>query len=194
MTWNDVGKFIGDSAPKLAGLLTNPVGTVVSMGTDLISRALGADDPDTAMEVLKKDPQALVKVREIEADLEKVKIQAESVEIDRAAQIIQTEGSSEDEYVRRTRPKIIRMSFYLSATLSVGGLIAMIVLGLTNEIEAGLFKILVSSWKELCIYYGGLTTAGFLGYVRYRSVHDKRLAQGMEPQGLIQQIAGVMKR
>lgn len=64
MTWQDVGNFLGKSAPVIGSLL-GPAGIAVG---GLISAALGtANTPDAVMTELQNNPDAIVKVQQIEA-------------------------------------------------------------------------------------------------------------------------------
>lgn len=68
MNWNDVKSLVVEAAPVLGGLLGGPAGGVA--GT-LISKALGVPNtPDAIITELKNNPDALVKVKQIEAEKE----------------------------------------------------------------------------------------------------------------------------
>jgi hypothetical protein len=63
-TWSDVTSFIGAAAPVVGGLLGGPAGAAVG---SLISKTLGVEEkPDAVIDALKNNPDALVKIKELE--------------------------------------------------------------------------------------------------------------------------------
>lgn len=66
ISWEKVGRTIADAAPALGGVLGGPAGAAAG---SLIAATLGtSSDPDAVMEKLRTDPEALLKIRQIEAD------------------------------------------------------------------------------------------------------------------------------
>jgi hypothetical protein len=66
MNWQDVGNFVAAAAPTLGGFLMGPAGEKVG---ELVSSILGVQNsPDKVLEALKNSPDALVKIKEIEAN------------------------------------------------------------------------------------------------------------------------------
>lgn len=66
MKWSDIASAVGKSAPILGTLLGGPAGGAVGA---LIASALGtASDPDAVSAALTTNPDAVVKLREIEAN------------------------------------------------------------------------------------------------------------------------------
>ncbi|AZU99657.1 hypothetical protein SBP1_gp065 [Vibrio virus vB_VspP_SBP1] len=64
MDWKDLGKTVASAAPVLGGLLGGPVGTAA--GT-LIASVFGANpNPEDVAAAIKNDPDALVRLKEIE--------------------------------------------------------------------------------------------------------------------------------
>ena len=74
MSWQDVGKTIASYAPVLSGVLAAtgvgaPAAAAVSAAGALISSALGVpNDPQAVNQALITDPNAQVKIQQIEAD------------------------------------------------------------------------------------------------------------------------------
>ena len=195
MTWKNVGDFLIGSAPKIAGLITNPVGEGISLITDALSGKLGVgNNPDEVMKELKSNPEALVKVKQMEFDLEALKIKQSMNETDKASANIKTEAASADVFVRRTRPKLLRDTFYLLAVMMVTGFLSMVVMAVVKVPDATI-SIIMGFWTEAIKYLSGIFTAGFLGYARYRSVYDKRLQAGKDPSpGLVEGLVKLIKR
>lgn len=74
MSWKDIGKAVAEYAPLLGGVIGGPAGAGIG---GLVASALGVkDDPESIMKAVKSDPQAAVKLRELELshkhDLEKM--------------------------------------------------------------------------------------------------------------------------
>lgn len=65
-TWEKVGRAIADAAPALGGLIGGPAGGAVGA---LIASTLGtSNDPDAILAKIKADPEALLKIKQLEAD------------------------------------------------------------------------------------------------------------------------------
>lgn len=66
MNWKDLGQTIADSAPLLGTLLGGPPGAAVG---SLVAGAFGTKaSPDELAEAIKRDPEAALKLRQIELD------------------------------------------------------------------------------------------------------------------------------
>lgn len=66
MNWEEVGKAVARSAPALGGVLGGPGGAAIG---SVIASVFGVEgSPDAVAEAIKIDPQAAVKLREIERD------------------------------------------------------------------------------------------------------------------------------
>lgn len=64
MNWSDVGKFVGGAAPIVGTLLGGPAGAAVGA---LVASALGtANDPESVNAELAGNPDALVKLQELQ--------------------------------------------------------------------------------------------------------------------------------
>ena len=85
--WDKVLELIGDAAPVVGTMLGGPAGTAVG---GLVAKALGVENTPEAIEgALKNNPEALVKVKEIEASRELAQLENQyknKVEDNRAAE------------------------------------------------------------------------------------------------------------
>lgn len=67
MDWKDVGKAVSKAAPILGGIVGGPIGAAAGGAASLIASCFGVgEDPAAIMTAIKADPNALVKIREIE--------------------------------------------------------------------------------------------------------------------------------
>lgn len=119
--WDEIKDIVGSAAPLVGSLLGGPLGG--SVGT-LIADKLGVkDDASEILNKLKTDPESLVKIKQMESDerqqlrqlkFEEAKLKSEERkhEHQTTQETIQTGDTAEDKYVRRTRPKMARLSFY----------------------------------------------------------------------------------
>lgn len=78
--WKEVAAIVAKSAPMLGGLLAGPPGAAVGAVGAMIASALGVgNSPDEVSQALTMNPDALVKIKEIEAtrqvELQKLTVQ-----------------------------------------------------------------------------------------------------------------------
>jgi hypothetical protein len=106
INWNSVKASVAKVAPLLGTALGGPSGAAV--GT-LVASALGVEDkPDAVARALETDPQAAVKLRELElthkAAMERMLLEAETTRLAEVNHTIRMETQACDPYVRRWRP------------------------------------------------------------------------------------------
>jgi len=98
MNWRDVAETVAKAAPALGGVLAGPAGA--GAGT-LIARALGVDDnPQSVQAAMQADPQAAIKLREIEASLTQALIQ-------QRGSVVTAEANGESWLQRNWRPLVM---------------------------------------------------------------------------------------
>ena len=200
MDWQDLGKQIAKiGAPLLGGAVGGPAGAV--LGT-IISSALGGgnpDDPDDLARMIAADPEAALKLRQAELDnkvhLEEIAFQRYKAGLDterdlRAGdvevQVAETE--SEDEYVRRTRPLLLRRMFWLLCGLAVmqHPVIQAIIIKL---LKVDFSKVSGDLGDQALAYVAYLFGVSFVGYAAVRSVFDK---QGLShPGGVVGKVVNL---
>lgn len=75
--WDSVKSILGKSAPVLGAALSGPAGAAVGL---MISNVLGVSTEEEVLEKLKNDPEALLKLKELEithrTELEKINLSA----------------------------------------------------------------------------------------------------------------------
>lgn len=151
MNWNAVKDVVGNAAPIVGSLLGGPAGAAVG---GLISKALGVEEkPEAVIQALQGNPDAIVKVKELElskelaeiqanlqskqidADVTKTDIQATASQSGAVNTTMQEEAKSEHWPTYSWRP-FIGFVFGITLLLEViivGGLVVMAVL--TNHYE-----------------------------------------------------------
>jgi len=98
MDWGDIRDVVAKAAPALGTALAGPTGTAVG---SLLADALGVEkSPEAVAAALHGDPQAAVKLRQIEADLDKARLQSRS-------SIITAEANGESWLQRNWRPMLM---------------------------------------------------------------------------------------
>ncbi|WP_258292100.1 hypothetical protein, partial [Escherichia marmotae] len=66
MEWKDIAGIVGKAAPIVGGLIGGPAGAAVG---GLVASALGTEaTPDAISRALETDPQAAVKLKELEVN------------------------------------------------------------------------------------------------------------------------------
>ncbi len=165
MKWKDIGKMIGKAAPLLGSLLGGPAGGAV--GT-LVAAALGVEDTEEAVvNALKADPDALVKLKELEM---KHKEELEKMQIDKMKIDLQTtEAYLADTQNARSREKALVQSigrpdyhlYALAWSIIIGfiGLIVLLSFHVLPEDSNGvifmLFGALAAAFGQVIQYFFG---------------------------------------
>ena len=132
MEWKDIASAVGRMAPIAGGLLASATGGVSTIVGGLVSAALGvANTPDAVSVALQTDPQAAVKLVQIDADkrvnLAGLAVQQRIAELQAASQgvsdankTMQVEAASEHWPTYSWRPALgFSMSYNLISASTV---------------------------------------------------------------------------
>jgi len=93
--WDSIKDTVGSVAPIAGSLLGGPAGSAVG---SMVASALGVSNtPDAVAAAIKSDPQAAIKIRQIEAQLEQTRLEVRG-------QAIQAEATGESWLQRNWRP------------------------------------------------------------------------------------------
>lgn len=127
MQWKEVGSWIKDNAGTgaalVGSLLTGNVPGAIAAGVSLVSGATGTDNPVKALESLQTNPETLLKLKELAfkeedsirqhiAEMKRLELEDEQKAHEQQQETIRTGDSSNDEYVRHTRPLMARRSYW----------------------------------------------------------------------------------
>lgn len=102
MKWADVGHAIEGSLPALGGILGGPAGAAAGV---LVSKALGVDQTPEAV-TAALNPDALVKLEQVQADLTKAQIQADSAASTGQLTVNAAEAGNASIFVAGWRPAV----------------------------------------------------------------------------------------
>ena len=93
--WDSIKDTVGSVAPIAGSLIGGPAGPAIG---SMIAAALGVSStPDAVAAAIKSDPQAAIKIRQIEAQLEQTRLEVRG-------QAIQAEATGESWLQRNWRP------------------------------------------------------------------------------------------
>lgn len=119
MNWESVGGWIkenaGTGAALVGSLLTGNVPGAVAAGVSLVSGATGTDDPEKALDELKGNPDAMLKLKELYyqneanvrahiAEMKRLELEDAQAQHQTTQQTIQNSDNSQYAFVRNTRP------------------------------------------------------------------------------------------
>lgn len=120
--WSELGDTVAKAAPLLGGAIGGPGGAALGK---MVASVFGvdADDPEAIQTAINNDPEATIKLREIETrhrqkleelalERHRADLEAETERHQASQKTIQTEAKHGTEYVKETRPKIARLSGY----------------------------------------------------------------------------------
>lgn len=129
MNWKDVGDWLksnaGTGAALVGSLLTGNVPGAVAAGVSLVSSVTGESDPQRVFDALQS-PEAMLKLRELAVQenasirehiraIEEARLNDEQAAHKEQQDTIRNGDNAEDEYVRHTRPRMARQSWYVTA-------------------------------------------------------------------------------
>jgi hypothetical protein len=206
MAWQDTLKKIASAAPLLGRLLPIPGAGVAG---DLIAAAFGTkNDPESLEAAINADPNAVLKLREIEDNnrtllqqqlilAETARIQANLLaESDRLKTINETmraETSSEDPYVRRWRPTWGYATALTWTVQGLGFMAAVVWVVVATPEQAGqVFDGIAAILGSMTIIWG--IALSVLGVNVHQRSKDKAVAAGQTPApGIIASLTSRIK-
>lgn len=182
MDWGDVKSAIGSAAPLLGSALGGPAGGAIG---GMIASALGVEQkPDSILEAIKTNPDAIVELQRIEhehqRELRSMLLQAETQQLAQINETMRAELRADDKYKSYWRPTF-GYSAAVTWTLQCAGLIYAII---ASPVDAAEIIVAVSALTPMW----GVALA-VLGINITKRSHDKQIAAGQQPSGLLQGLA-----
>lgn len=195
MKWKDVGSKVAQYAPLLGGLLGGAPGTAVG---GLVAAAFGTEaEPDKVLEAINSDPNAALKLREIETthktELERLHVQAEAnrlsadtARIEAVNATMRGEAQAKQWWVSGWRP----YWGYMSATV-FGVAVIYFCRAMFRIIDEGKFDILMTLPAIIGAFVGLFAIPGAIcGVTSWHRGKMQRVKAGEQPgKGLITALA-----
>lgn len=171
MNWSDIGNMVGKAAPVVGTLLGGPAGGMVG---GLIANALNVEaDPDAVNAALADNPDALLKIQELQSNtrvqLEQLAVQVETARLQAAGAQYAAEAADRDSARKlaaeqpndKVRPTItfimLAGSIFIIAAVMTGWALDVI----TNVTAALTVGNVMGSWfmmtKECLGFWFGMT-------------------------------------
>lgn len=162
--FSDLGKLIAQSAPLLGGALAGPAGATIG---NLIAAKFGGDNahPDTLHALINADPQAAIKLKELELEhqlaLQQLLVQAEKdaqqLAVHDRASARQREADVSNASKENHDPTPARLAYALTFGV-LGSLFWLLVFPIpdkNHEIIYAIVSCLTTVWIGAMAYYHG---------------------------------------
>ena len=202
MDWKDIGKKIASTGATLLGTAIGG-GAGGSLLGGIVADALGVEnDPDEISKAIDKDPEAAVKLRQIQSDervqLRKIaatqavaEVEAESQRLQTVNETMRAELQAADNFRGRWRPTFGYVMAFNMAAISVAFFVAIMSILYQPEhagdISSG-FSAMLGAF--VTIFSLGL---GVLGIQVHQRSKDKRLAAGIQEPGILQSVGSKLQ-
>jgi hypothetical protein len=152
MKWSDIKDLLGSAAPLLGTVVGGPAGAAVG---SMIASALGVEDnPKAVSEAIKNDPDAFIKLKQLELDNDKdLRSQAFKI-LDIELKDVQN-ARENNKY--SCMPMVICLALTAMVTLGATGLFMLNIPDANKEIAYLLFGTLLAKWGDSIAYWVGTT-------------------------------------
>jgi hypothetical protein len=164
MQWSDISGTVGKFAPMLGGLLGGPAGAAIG---SVVASALGTGStPDEVSQALTTNPDAAVKLRQIEADrtvkLQELVSQQAMAQLQANTQALQIAAGDRDSARKReadTKDTFTPRVLALLVTLGFFGVLAYLLAAGKPSVGGDALLVMLGSlgtaWTSICAYYYG---------------------------------------
>jgi hypothetical protein len=200
--WGNIAGVVGKVAPILGTVLGGPVGAAAGGVVSAVCSLFDVDPEDPAAPgkleaAIKADPEAALKLRQFQlenqTELVRLAMKQDEMYLQHEAEVQQTwreEVRSGDEYVRRTRPTLLRrhFAFVVAHTFAMLILYGVLMWKYSKEIADFFNGVSAELWNMYKANMGAFAV-NFGGYTAVRSIWDKR---GKNAPGPIEKVAGAL--
>lgn len=126
MDWKDAAETVGKVAPAVGGALYGGAGYALGSG---LSKLLGVEDsPEAVSQALQQDPEAAVKLRQLEADMDQARMSARVERQRMVNETMQAEAKQEGWFRYGWRPA---MGWVF--TLSLGAMVSVMAVAVARD-------------------------------------------------------------
>ncbi|QSM00587.1 TMhelix containing protein [Oceanospirillum phage vB_OliS_GJ44] len=152
MKWSDITGLIGKAAPMLGGVIGGPAGAAVG---SMVASALGVEDtPDAVAQAIKNDPDAMLKLKQLEADeaenLRKYQFNVLDAEL-------KDKQSAREAHKHNHMPAVICVALTFLVGAGAYLLFSVVIPEGNKEIAYLLFGTLLAKWGDSIAYWVGTT-------------------------------------
>lgn len=178
--WDSVKGVIGKAAP----LLGSALGPGSAAAGALVAGLFGVENtPDAIGEAIKADPQAMVKLQQLEKEhereLQRMVIEAETARLAEINKTMRAEASAQDGYVRRWRPTFGYM-------VAITWLIQSVAIAWAMVAKPENAADLINAVTALTPMWG--IALSILGINITSRSRDKRVQSGQDGRGLLERL------
>lgn len=152
MDWSKLGKTIAGFAPMLGGVVGGPAGAGIG---SVIASAFGVDnEPDKILNAIKNDPDALVKLKEIELNN---KTELERISMETARIEIADKQNARKEHQHSNMPAVLSVALTIFIIGIVCALFYMSPPEGAREVLFMLLGVVIKEWSNSMHYWYGTT-------------------------------------
>lgn len=152
MDWKDVGNIVSKAAPILGAILGGPVGAAAGGALSLAASALGVDaTPEAVMQAVKDDPDALIRLRELEVQERATLLQWQTAQIQ--AEVEDRKSARQASVDGGDRMRLFWMSLFLFC-VAFGLEGAVLFLGFADGISGELVGRVMGTVDTLAVMVG----------------------------------------
>jgi hypothetical protein len=160
MDWKDVAGTVAKFAPMLGGALLGPGGAAIGA---IIASEFGGSTPDEVAAALATNPEAAVKLRQIEADnkvqLQGLAVQAEANRLAAETTALQIAAADRQDARKLGATTRIPGTLAIGITLGFFGIMVIMMVGVWKPADNQALLILLgalgTSWGAVVNYYFG---------------------------------------
>ena len=152
MNWSDIKNAIGSAAPILGTALGGPAGAAIG---SMVSSALGVDNnPKAVSDAIKNDPNALIKIKQLESDNEKDLREHAFKVLDIELKDVQ---NARENNKHSCMPMVICIALTVMVACGAGALFTLNIPAANEQIANLLFGALLAKWGDSIAFWVGTT-------------------------------------
>ncbi len=187
MDWKSIGTMVASVAPTLGTILGGPVGTIVGAAGSMLASALDVEEtPEAVATAIKNDPDAMTKIKQIEADkaveLKRLEEQTTQSYYQGQAAVYEAQAKADGQ---STRPKIALIMAWM---LVIPYVLIGVALGWAIYSDP---TVISDMWTVLAAYLGIPLTVLKMYFGELRREQGQRL--GTAPTSVIGTLLGGSK-